>query len=699
MNLMRKLRGAASSAPDPGEAGAASHVQLGLMHLKKLFAEYTHPPQPLTDAEKDDKLYNMLPLFCKAISKLMVSEIRKRASNQSTEAASCAIAKFLEIENSEESSNGWMLLSTLNLLAAGDQSLIQVMTTAAIPSTLVKCLYLFFDLPEIPESEADVQDSNSEFTPRERRILLQKIFVQVLVRLCSHPFPCEELARKDDLSLLFSAITSWCAPHNIMWRKSAAEVLMTLSRHGLTQSVVQYIHNKGCVGLCIENMQRIPELTPLEVVEMFVAAFCFLKDSSEVSQLLLDDFRTCQGYVFLSEFLLKLEEERVSGTEARAALRNLVLMVSSLCACGFTELRPPRANTELFQLQGFVLPQPAARGQAVRNVQAFQVLQSVFIKSNSPALCCTILDAISSVYHADNANYFILENQNTLSQFSERIHTKSAEIQEKFYELLEFIVYQLNFVPCKELISLSLLLKANRSRSCSILCMKTLLNILKHNAIFKDVYREVGMLEVFVTCLSRYAAFLKDKQILEEEKAKTAETTDLLESPKAPERRKRLSKQESLIKDPKEDEEEEELGSLVMEGLTALLNGNASNCNVFRECGGAKCVHGMVVHESCRNKALGVVRELIVSGSGEEDMSALLCGMHAAPPDALPLRLHVLRALLACLRESHRTRTIFRKVCLTVARELIVSGSEKANRHVCARATAPGLYSGRCVSL
>lgn len=53
------------------------------------------------------------------------------------------------------------------------------MTTAAIPSTLVKCLYLFFDLPEIPESEADVQDDNSEFTPRERRILLQKIFVQV----------------------------------------------------------------------------------------------------------------------------------------------------------------------------------------------------------------------------------------------------------------------------------------------------------------------------------------------------------------------------------------------------------------------------------------------------------------------------------------------------------------------------------------
>lgn len=63
-----------------------------------------------------------------------------------------------------------------------------------------------------------------------------------------------------------------------------------------------------------------------------------------------------------------------------------------------------------------------------------------------------------------------------------------------------------------------------------------------------------------------------------------------------------------------------------------------------------------------KNIFTGVVRELIVSGSGEEDMSALLCGMHAAPNDALKLKLHILKALLACLRDSHRTRTIFRKV-------------------------------------
>lgn len=71
MNIVRKLRGgganvSSNTSPDLSDGSPSSpHTQLGLMHLKKLFLEYTHPPHPLTDNERDDKLYNMLPLFCK----------------------------------------------------------------------------------------------------------------------------------------------------------------------------------------------------------------------------------------------------------------------------------------------------------------------------------------------------------------------------------------------------------------------------------------------------------------------------------------------------------------------------------------------------------------------------------------------------------------------------------------------------------
>lgn len=68
-------------------------------------------------------------------------------------------------------------------------------------------------------------------------------------------------------------------------------------------------------------------------------------------------------------------------------------------------------------------------GSSVRNIAAFQVLHSAFIKSTTSALASVILDAVSTIFHSDPANYFILESQNTLNQFAEKIHLKGVEVQ------------------------------------------------------------------------------------------------------------------------------------------------------------------------------------------------------------------------------------------------------------------------------
>lgn len=271
----------------------SQHAALSLTHLRKLFSDFNSvATQAMTEAERESRMYSMLPLFCRVfshcpasemlekfpevgsfcqqVSRLAVSEIRRRASNQSTVAASQAIAGFLEMEESssnatqESNGNGWMLLTCLNLLSLGGPGLIEIMTAASVPSTLVKCLYLFFDLPDLENS--DTAPPGCEFTPRERRQLLQKSFgqvllilklfflpgsqeliksfqLQMLVRLCSVPAATEELARKDDLTLLFSALSSWCPQHNLLWRKNANEVLVVLTRHGLTALVLGYIHS------------------------------------------------------------------------------------------------------------------------------------------------------------------------------------------------------------------------------------------------------------------------------------------------------------------------------------------------------------------------------------------------------------------------------------------------------------------------
>ena len=80
-----------------------------------------------------------------------------------------------------EGSNGWMLLTSLKILSSEGDDLVDVMTGASVPSTLVKCLYLFFDLPKLPESEADSKGGD---TKREHRQWLQKLLARLLMRLC-----------------------------------------------------------------------------------------------------------------------------------------------------------------------------------------------------------------------------------------------------------------------------------------------------------------------------------------------------------------------------------------------------------------------------------------------------------------------------------------------------------------------------------
>ncbi|XP_052054971.1 WD repeat and FYVE domain-containing protein 3 isoform X3 [Apodemus sylvaticus] len=679
MNMVKRIMG----RPRQEECSPQDNA-LGLMHLRRLFTELCHPPRHMTQKEQEEKLYMMLPVFNRVfgnappntmtekfsdllqfttqVSRLMVTEIRRRASNKSTEAASRAIVQFLEINQSEEASRGWMLLTTINLLASSGQKTVDCMTTMSVPSTLVKCLYLFFDLPHVPEAGGGAQN---ELPLAERRGLLQKAFVQILVKLCSFVSPAEELAQKDDLQLLFSAITSWCPPYNLPWRKSAGEVLMTISRHGLSVNVVKYIHEKECLSTCVQNMQQSDDLSPLEIVEMFAGLSCFLKDSSDVSQTLLDDFRIWQGYNFLCDLLLRLEQGKEA--ECRDALKDLVTLVTSLTTYGVSELKPAGVTTGApFLLPGFAVPQPAGKGHSVRNIQAFAVLQNAFLKAKTNFLAQIILDAITNIYMADNANYFILESQHTLSQFAEKI-SKLPDVQNKYFEMLEFVVFSLNYIPCKELISVSILLKSSSSYHCSIIAMKTLLKFTRHDYIFKDVFREVGLLEVMVNLLHKYAALLKDPaQALNEQGD---------------------SRNNSSVEDQKH------LALLVMEALTVLLQGSNTNAGIFREFGGARCAHNIVKYPQCRQHALMTIQQLVLSPNGEDDMGTLLGLMHSAPPTELQLKTDILRALLSVLRESHRSRTVFRKVggfvyitSLLVAMERSLSsppknGWEKVNQN------------------
>lgn len=132
-----------------------------------------------------------------------------------------------------------------------------------------------------------------------------------------------------------------------------------------------------------------------------------------------------------------------------------------------------------------------------------------------------------------------------LPSMAEKLIQKGPELAQKYLELVEFVTFQLQFTPCKELIAISRILKhdiaenylldhggsGNNGKDCDtdkivaarrkssfglglndvehearlkLKCVRMLLNLTKHNVLFKDVFREVGILEVLITCLHRF---------------------------------------------------------------------------------------------------------------------------------------------------------------------------------------------------
>ena len=57
---------------------------------------------------------------------------------------------------------------------------------------------------------------------------------------------------------------------------------------------------------------------------------------------------------------------------------------------------------------------------------------------------------------------------------------------------------------------------------------------------------------------------------------------------------------------------------LLMGCLRLLLENNPKNATMFRECGGARCVHNIVPYSSSRTESLKIIRELILSGGNDD---------------------------------------------------------------------------------
>ena len=68
--------------------------------------------------------------------------------------------------------------------------------------------------------------------------------------------------------------------------------------------------------------------------------------------------------------------------------------------------------------------------------------------------------------------------------------------------------------------------------------------------------------------------------------------------------------------------------------------------DVFRQCGGARCAHNLIPYEFSRRQALSLVKQLLLSSGGDDDLGTLLCLMQKDPMENTHLKISVLKVLL-----------------------------------------------------
>lgn len=189
-------------------------------------------------------------------------------------------------------------------------------------------------------------------------------------------------------------------------------------------------------------------------------------------------------FLFLSRLSIdiKINEKMEPGMRIKM-FKRLIEMIVSLCYCGSAHAQSLHMidfSDAQFQMQKFRVPERSSKTTCLRNIHAFMALQTVFLHSDDEVVCGVIIDAIADIYKSDDVNYFMVESQSTLCLFAEKIHLKSRIVQDKFFEVIDFIVFKLNYIPRKELIAVSIILKTNQDLKTSIACIGLFLRLLRY---------------------------------------------------------------------------------------------------------------------------------------------------------------------------------------------------------------------------
>ncbi|XP_028982965.1 WD repeat- and FYVE domain-containing protein 4 isoform X2 [Betta splendens] len=436
----------------------------------------------------------------------IIHNILKRVSERPAEGACEEVIQFFqrpdEDTGCEIGNPGWLLLKSLLLLTADSSDILSCMHPG-LPAALMKCLYLLVCLP----TKKDISAKNESF---------QEHLTQVLLQLCRQPVNVERMVETQELQCLIIGLTSLWDQTSDTWRHQASRVLKAVSAVATSNTVASLL-GKNCVRICIQNLLHISaDVSGHLLAEVAVAVFSFIRDTYPLNTALFIEFDTNNGYQAL-ENILKRCESGVSEDHFQP-VEELLALIASLTLMGKTELKVALCVTNP-QPPGFKFDPPLTKGSAVKNLQAFHLLQTSLLRSSDSLLGCQLLRTLQSIWERDPANFLLLEwTVQSMAQLAACVWSKPAPVQKLFFSLLEMVVFKMSYIPHETLRTLLSALKQIWAGTLAggitgiefgVVALKCFNRMMVHSGMLAEVLSDWGLLELLLGELRRRAKIIR----------------------------------------------------------------------------------------------------------------------------------------------------------------------------------------------
>ncbi|KAJ4828594.1 hypothetical protein Tsubulata_004948 [Turnera subulata] len=567
-----------------------------------------------------------------------------------------------------------------------------------------------------------------------RRLEVEGSVVHIMKALASHPSAAQSLVEDDSLQLLFQMVANGSLTifaqykqglvplHSIQLHRHAMQILGLLLTND-NGSTAKYIRKHHLIKILL---MAVKDFDPdsgdsaytMGIVDLLLECVELSYRSEAGGVRLREDIHNAHGYQFLVQFALVLSSlpqnqssqsiysgistdldniqdgsgigfgdstvtEDPSVEHLSPVLTRLLDVVVTLAQTGTVE-SGKSAKSSHNKVSGHSRSSTSSLdadenwekdNTKVKDLEAVQMLQDIFLKAKSRELQAEVLNRIFKIFSSHLENYQLCQQLRTVPLLILNMAGFPPSLQEIILKILEYAVTVVNCVPEQELLSLCCLLQQSITSELKQTILSFFVKLLSFDQQYKKVLREVGVLEVLLDDLKQHKFLLgPDRRIF----------NPSLSDRKSGSFKKHLDSKDAIISSPRISEQASgkfpifEIESTILvawDCMVSLVKKSEASQASFRSANGITIVLPFLVSNVHRPGVLRTLSCLIT-----EDVSQV-------HPEELNALVEVLKSGMVTSGAGHQYRLQSDAKCDTMGALWRILGANSSAQRVFGEAT------------